>query len=58
MDTILDMTKLFLSSACFCLLPTDVTWDNFFLLLMSDNCVGIFLGEMEPVTANMDAISL
>ena len=28
MDTILDMTKVFLSSICFSLLPTDVAWDN------------------------------
>ena len=28
MDTILDMTKDFLSFVCFRLLPTDVAWDN------------------------------
>ena len=28
MDTILDMTKSFMSSVCFCLLPTDVAWEN------------------------------
>ena len=42
MDTILDMTKVFLSSVCFCLLPTDVAWDNIlFLLFMLGNCIGI-----------------
>ena len=30
MDTILDMKKVFLSSVCFSLLPTDVAWDNIF----------------------------
>ena len=30
MDTILDMTKVFLSSVCFRLLPADVAWENIF----------------------------
>ena len=30
MDTILDMTKVFLSSICFRLFPIDVACDNFF----------------------------
>ena len=30
MDTILDMTKVFLSFVCFSLLPTDVVWDKLF----------------------------
>ena len=43
MDTILDMTKVFLSSVCFRLLRTDVAWDNiFFLLFIPGNCIGIF----------------
>ena len=33
MDTILDMTKVFVSSACFRLFPTDVAWDNIFSFL-------------------------
>ena len=41
METILDMKKNILSSVCFRLLPTDVAWDNFFLLFMSGNCIGI-----------------
>ena len=28
MDTILDMTNVFLSSVCFCLLPIDAAWGN------------------------------
>ena len=42
MDTILDTKKVFLSSVCFSLLPTDVAWDNLFLF-MSGNDIGIFL---------------
>ena len=57
MDTILDMTKGFLSSVCFRLFPIDVACDNFFL-----SCRVIALaysfGKMVPVTAIMDAISL
>ena len=30
MDTILDMTNVFLSSICFCLFPIDVACDNIF----------------------------
>ena len=41
MDTILDMTKVFLSSVCFRLFPTDVAWDNIFLLFVSGNYIGI-----------------
>ena len=28
MDTILDRAKVYLSSVCFILLPTDVAWEN------------------------------
>ena len=42
MDTILYMTKVFLSSVFLSLLPTDVARDNFFILLMSVNCIGIY----------------
>ena len=49
MDTILGMKKVFLSSVCFSLLPTGVAWDNF-VLFFSGNCIGIFSGEMVPVT--------
>ena len=59
MNTILDMKKGFLSSACFRLLPTDVAWDNIFFFC---SCQVIILeyvsGKMVPVTAIMDAISL
>ena len=58
MNTILDMTRFFMASVCFRLLLTDVAWDSFFLLFVSDNCIGIFLGEMAPVIAIMDAIYL
>ena len=42
MDTILDMENVFLYSVCFSLLPTDVVWDNFFLLFVPGNCIGIY----------------
>ena len=58
MDTILDMKIFFLSSVCFRLLPTYIAWDNFFLLFISGNFIGVFFGEMAPVTAIMDAIYL
>ena len=58
MDNILDMTKVLLSSVCFCLLTTDVAWDNFFLLFVSGNCIGIFFGKMAPFTSIMGEISL
>ena len=42
MDTILDMTKVFLSSVCFLLFSTDVACDNILLLLfVLGNCIGI-----------------
>ena len=41
MDTILDMTIVFLSSVCFRLFPTDVACDNFFFLFVSGNYIGI-----------------
>ena len=56
MDTKLDIKKAFLSSFCFCLLPTDVAWDIFSPLFMLGNCIGICFGKMAPVTAIMDAI--
>ena len=51
METILDMTKVFMSSVCFSLLTTDVAWDNIFLFC---SCQVIALaccfGKMVPVT--------
>ena len=41
MDTILNITKVFMYFVCFSLLPTDVVWYNFFLLFMSGNFIGI-----------------
>ena len=41
MDTILDTTKVFLSSVCFRLFPTDVACDNIFILFVSGNYIGI-----------------
>ena len=41
MDTILDMKKVFLSSVCFRLFPTDVACDTIFLLFVSDYYIGI-----------------
>ena len=59
MDTILDVKKVFLSSVCFLLFPTDVAWDNIFFFC---SCRLITLaycfGKMVPVTAIMDTISL
>ena len=40
MGTILDMTKVFLSSVCFRLYPMDVACDNIFLLLVSGYYIG------------------
>ena len=59
MDTVLDLTKVFLSFVCFRLFPTDVACDNCFSFVH----VGllhwrIVLAKMVPVTAIMDAISL
>ena len=45
MDTILDMTKVFLSSVCFRLFATDVAWDNFFLFFVSGNYIGILFWQ-------------
>ena len=59
MNTILDMTKVFLSSVCFLLFPTDVACNNIFFFC---SCRVITLayrfGKMVPVTAVMDAIFL
>ena len=59
MDTILDMTEVFLSSVCFRLFPIDVACDTIFYFC---SCRVITLaycfGKMVPVTAIMDAISL
>ena len=42
MDTILDVTIVFLSSVCFLLFPTDVACDNIcFVLLVLGNYIGI-----------------
>ena len=58
MDTILDMTKVFLSSVFFVFFPIDVACDNIFFFC---SCRVITLayrfGKMVPVTAIMDAIS-
>ena len=56
MDIILDMKFFFLSSVCFCLVPTDVSWAYIFSFVHAGNCIGIFFGKMAPVTAIMDAI--
>ena len=59
MDTILDTAKVFLYSVCFCLLQTDVAWDNIFFFC---SCWVIELlycfGKMAPVNTIMDAIYL
>ena len=59
MEKILYMTKVFPSSICFLLLPTDVAWDNIFLFF---SCLIIalahFLGKMAPVTSIIGEISL
>ena len=51
MATILDMTKVFLSSVRFNLLPTDVAWNNIFLFC---SCrviaLAYIIGKMAPVT--------
>ena len=51
MDTILDMTKVFLSSVFFSLLPTDVAWDKI-LSFCSYRVIALkyFSEEMAPVT--------
>ena len=58
MDKILDVTKVFLSSVCFLLFPTDVACDN----IVFGSCRVVTLayrfGKMVPVTAIMDEISL
>ena len=59
MDTILDMTKVFLSSVCFRLFPIDVACEN---IVFFCYCWVITLayrfGKMMPVTTIMDEISL
>ena len=58
-DTILDMTKKFPSSVCFCLFPIDVACDNTsFFCLCRVITLAYRFGKMVPVTAIMDAISL
>ena len=58
MDTILDTTKVYLSSVCFRLLPTDVAWDNmFFFCSCRVIALAYIFGKMAPVTAIMGAIS-
>ena len=47
----MDMTKVFLSSACFRLLWTDVARETF-VLFMSGNCIGIFFWNV--VVENLD----
>ena len=58
MDTILDITKVFLSSICFRLLLTDVACEIFFLYLCCLIALAYIFGKMAPVTAIMGAISL
>ena len=59
MDTILDMKKVFLSSVCFRLFPTDVACDNIcFFCLCQVITLAYHFGKMVPVTAIMDAISI
>ena len=59
MDTLLDTTKVFLSSVCFLLLPTDDAWDSIFFFC---SCLVIplayYFRKMAPITAIMDAIYL
>ena len=57
MDTILDITKVFLSSVCFCLLLTDVALEEKIHLFLFGNSI-VFFGKMSPISAIMDAISL
>ena len=58
MDTILDMTKVFLSSVCFCLFPIDVACDNIcFFFSCQVITLAYRFGEMVPVTAKMGVIS-
>ena len=48
-----------LSSVCFCLLPTDVSWDSiFFFCSCRVIALAYFFGKLAPVIAIMDAISL
>ena len=59
MDTILDMTKVFLSSVFIYLLPTDVAWDNiFFFCSCHIIALAYIFGKMALVTAIMDEIYL
>ena len=59
METILDMTKVFLSSVCLRLVTTDVAWYNiFFFCSCRVIALAYFLGEMAPVTAIMGGIYL
>ena len=59
MDTILDMTKVFLYSVCFRLFPIDIACENIFFYC---SCWVITLAyrfdKMVPFTAIMDVISL
>ena len=59
MNTILDMTKVFLSSVCFCLFPIDFACENiFFFCSCQVITLAYHFGKMVPVTAIMDDISL
>ena len=58
MDTILDMTKVVLSSVCFCLFLTDVACDNMFFGSCRVITLSYRFGKMVPVTAIIDAIYL
>ena len=57
MDTILDITKVFLSFVCLCLLLPDVEWDNIFPFFHVRQLHWHIFGEMAPVTAIMGEIS-
>ena len=59
MDTILDTTKVFLSSFCFLLFLRDVACEKmFFFCSCRVITLEYYFGKMVPVTAIMDAISL
>ena len=45
MGTILDTTKLFLSSVCFILLPTDVAWENIVFIFSCQVIALVFILE-------------
>ena len=59
METILDMTKLFLSTVFNCLVTTDVAWYNIvFFCSWRVTAFAYLFGKVAPVTAVMDAMYL